>query len=236
MSNAFPQILMQNASQQTTITIEGASGNIHLGGNGSNGDVRLMHDKGEMTIHLDGGKGNLTMGGGGSQGDITLLNPEAKQTIHLDGGNGNLTMGGSGSQGDITLLNPEAKQTIHLDGGNGNGLFGGNGSNGDLRLTDAQGKVTVHLDGETGDLTLSGTSLKPADYVFAQDYALEPLSEVKAFISAHRHLPGLPSGQQMQEQGVGMAALTMKLLEKIEELTLHVIQQDEQLRQLQQRD
>jgi len=66
-----------------------------------------------------------------------------------------------------------------------------------------------------------------ADFVFDKDYALPTLDEVKAHIDTHKHLPGIPSEAEVKENGVGLADITTKLLQKVEELTLYVIQQDE---------
>ena len=70
-----------------------------------------------------------------------------------------------------------------------------------------------------------------ADFVFAEDYQLRPLSEVKAFIQENKHLPEIKSAQEMQENGVGINELQTQLLQKIEELTLYIIQQEERIRQ-----
>jgi hypothetical protein len=63
-----------------------------------------------------------------------------------------------------------------------------------------------------------------ADFVFEEDYTLRPLSEVEAFIKANKHLPEIPSAKEMQEEGVGVSELQTKLLQKIEELTLYMIE------------
>lgn len=62
-----------------------------------------------------------------------------------------------------------------------------------------------------------------ADYVFDEDYDLKPLSEVEAFVKENKHLPGIPSAAEMAENGVSVSAMSNKLLEKVEELTLHMI-------------
>lgn len=62
-----------------------------------------------------------------------------------------------------------------------------------------------------------------ADYVFAEDYKLQPLTEVEKYIKEHKHLPGVPSAQEVVDNGLDLAAMDAKLLEKIEELTLHMI-------------
>jgi|GEM_PF-4227925 hypothetical protein len=63
-----------------------------------------------------------------------------------------------------------------------------------------------------------------ADYVFQPDYQLRPLSEVAQFIEQNGHLPGVPSAQEVAQQGIDVAAMDAKLLEKIEELTLYLLQ------------
>jgi hypothetical protein len=58
---------------------------------------------------------------------------------------------------------------------------------------------------------------------------------VKAFIDVNGHLPDVPSAKTMQEEGVGVAELQTKLLQKVEELTLYIIEQDKKNRQLEER-
>lgn len=74
-----------------------------------------------------------------------------------------------------------------------------------------------------------------ADFVFADDYQLRPLSEVKAFIEENKHLPEIKSAQEMQQNGVGVNELQTQLLQKIEELTLYLIQQEQTIQELRQK-
>jgi hypothetical protein len=62
-----------------------------------------------------------------------------------------------------------------------------------------------------------------SDKVFDKDYALKSLSEVDKYIKVNQHLPGVPSAKQMVEQGNDLHQTDAKLLEKIEELTLYMI-------------
>ncbi len=163
---------------------------------------------------------------------IALFDEEGRQTIELDGKLGNLTMGGSGCQGDIALRNTEGEQTIHLDGGNGNLTMGGNGAQGDITLVNQEGVQTIHLDGGSGEIKVNGDSIVPADYVFDPSYNLMPLAEVRSFIETNRHLPGIPAGAEMKA-GLSLNTFAMQLLAKVEELTLHVIRQEEMIRELQ---
>ncbi|QJW92390.1 bZIP transcription factor [Spirosoma taeanense] len=71
-----------------------------------------------------------------------------------------------------------------------------------------------------------------SDYVFAPDYQLKPLAEVERYVKANQHLPGVPSAEQVVQEGVDMARMDAKLLEKIEELTLYVVQINKKVEQL----
>ena len=68
-----------------------------------------------------------------------------------------------------------------------------------------------------------------ADYVFAAHYPLMPLSELEAFVREHHHLPNVPSAEEVTENGFDLARMDARLLEKIEELTLHLIAQQKQI-------
>jgi hypothetical protein len=63
-----------------------------------------------------------------------------------------------------------------------------------------------------------------ADYVFKSDYKLMPLNDVESYIAKNGHLPGVPSAEEVKESGIDVAKMDAKLLEKIEELTLYMIQ------------
>ena len=62
------------------------------------------------------------------------------------------------------------------------------------------------------------------DYVFAEDYDLPTLAEIEAFIKASKHLPGIPSAKQVEEQGQQVGEIQKQLLKKMEEMTLHMIE------------
>lgn len=70
------------------------------------------------------------------------------------------------------------------------------------------------------------TSNDWADYVFADNYQLKSLKEVEQFVKNNKHLPNVPSANEVVEQGIDMAKMDAKLLEKIEELTLYMIEMD----------
>ena len=69
------------------------------------------------------------------------------------------------------------------------------------------------------------------DYVFKEDYKLRSLKEVQGYIEEHGHLPNIPSAAEIESKGVELGSMEMKLLEKIEELTLYILMQEEKLRE-----
>jgi hypothetical protein len=71
-----------------------------------------------------------------------------------------------------------------------------------------------------------------ADYVFAKDYKLLPLAQVEKYIQDNQHLPNVPSAADMVKEGNDLGKTTAKLLEKIEELTLYLIQQQKEIETL----
>ncbi len=67
-----------------------------------------------------------------------------------------------------------------------------------------------------------------ADFVFHPDYKLPSLYEVEAYIKDHQHLPEIPSAEEVEKEGVDVGEMNKKLLQKIEELTLYLIEQQKQ--------
>ncbi|HRG60058.1 MAG TPA: hypothetical protein PK323_13975, partial [Bacteroidia bacterium] len=72
------------------------------------------------------------------------------------------------------------------------------------------------------------------DYVFAPNYQLKTLEEVKAFYTKHHHLPDLPSAKEIENQGgLSMSEMLIKLTKIVEENTIYLTQLNEQIKQLQ---
>jgi trimeric autotransporter adhesin len=72
-----------------------------------------------------------------------------------------------------------------------------------------------------------------ADYVFAKNYKLMPLSEVEVFVNKNKHLPGVQSTEELiKDGGIDVNQMFAKQMEKIEELTLHLIEINKKLEKL----
>lgn len=68
-----------------------------------------------------------------------------------------------------------------------------------------------------------------SDFVFAKDYDLRSLGEVEAFIKSNKHLPDVPSATEVAEKGLDLFKMDATLLQKVEELTLYLIEQNKKL-------
>ncbi|TCC97701.1 hypothetical protein [Pedobacter hiemivivus] len=64
------------------------------------------------------------------------------------------------------------------------------------------------------------------DYVFTKSYYLPSLQETEKYIKEKGHLPGIPSAAEVKANGIDLGEMNAKLLQKIEELTLHLIEKD----------
>lgn len=70
-------------------------------------------------------------------------------------------------------------------------------------------------------------SIPIPDYVFQPSYKLMPLSEVRTYVTTNSHLPNVPNEKEIRENGLSVEEMQLKLLEKVEELTLYLLQLDE---------
>lgn len=63
-----------------------------------------------------------------------------------------------------------------------------------------------------------------ADYVFEEDYPLMSMDSLALYVSAHHHLPGVPSAAEVTQGGLDVGEMQVKMMEKIEELTLYMLE------------
>ena len=70
------------------------------------------------------------------------------------------------------------------------------------------------------------------DYVFDEDYNLRSLQELKKFIEKNKHLPEIPSADEVGAKGVDLGKMNLLLLKKVEELTLYILRQEEKIEEL----
>ena len=74
------------------------------------------------------------------------------------------------------------------------------------------------------------------DYVFSPNYELPPLPRLATYIRNNRHLPGIPPASEVKDSGIALGEMNKMLLEKVEELTLYLIRQNELLTDLKEKN
>jgi hypothetical protein len=139
----------------------------------------------------------------------------------------------SGTKSDFTEINSNNNgQYIRQFGNDGSSIswvirgYSNNGLQAEFRNGGVlvQGKVQA----EEVNITMDGW----ADYVFEENYPLMSLDQLKLFISKNKHLPGIPNADQVSSEGINISEINVKLLEKVEELTLYILQQEERIQEL----
>jgi hypothetical protein len=73
------------------------------------------------------------------------------------------------------------------------------------------------------------------DFVFEEDYPLMTLQELDQSIKELGHLPGIPSAEEIEENGIDVGEMQKVLVQKIEELTLHILQQEKRIKELEEK-
>lgn len=113
-------------------------------------------------------------------------------------------------------------------------------------LLTSSGKMEVH-NGTTKTLQLETNGLLRvrsvkvdlnnwADYVFNESYELMPLSQLKNYINENGHLPNVPSEKEVATNGIELGEMNKILLEKIEELTLYILELEKRINEIEQKN
>jgi hypothetical protein len=109
-------------------------------------------------------------------------------------------------------------------------------SNGKLEISNSTGKILqLEADGLLRGRQIKLDLVAWADYVFDDDYELMPLNEVEAFVKKENHLPNVPSEEELIETGLDLEEMNKILMEKVEELTLYLIEQNKSIEDLNER-
>lgn len=181
--------------------------------------ISLSHNGTFGRVESVGGSGTLALvSPSGTTSIQQASNANNAVTIGHNGTNGFLET--AGNQNSTLQINVQSAKTVQ---------FGG-----DILVANHIGVGTANFfEGNreyklcvNGHIRAKAAHVYPAwaDYVFESDYKLMPLSEVAAFIAANGHLPGVPSAGEVAKEGIDLGEMQAKSLEKIEELTLYLLE------------
>ena len=92
--------------------------------------------------------------------------------------------------------------------------------------------ANLYVNGTMKAYEIEVKILNWSDFVFDNDYKLRSLKEVEDYILLNKHLPDVPSEEEVKEDGVSLGEMDALLLQKIEELTLYVIEQNKKIKVL----
>jgi hypothetical protein len=102
-------------------------------------------------------------------------------------------------------------------------------ANGNLGIGTASPTEKLSVNGKIRAHEIKVETSGWPDYVFAKGYQLTSLEETEKHIKEKGHLPGIPSAEEVKANGVDLGEMNAKLLKKIEELTLHLIEQNKKI-------
>ena len=186
-----------------------------------------------------------------SGGNVGIGTPAPAALLHVYGNSGNPKVTVEGGASAIFPLfqlidDRTGGSNWNLENGReGGGILGfhNNTGPGTVMVITQPGNVGIGTTAPQYKLSVNGTigtkevivtNTGWSDYVFKPDYLLRPLMEVASYIKANHHLPGIPTEAEVRENGVSLGEMQSKLLAKIEELTLHAIQEHERNDRLEQ--
>lgn len=149
--------------------------------------------------------------------------PSLGSYIHMPYANSKIVIGGYGS-----YLSNEPLKLIVKDG---NALIEGNVGIGTSSFMDGLTTYKLSVDGK---IRAEGVKVYTdwADFVFEHDYNLPTLEEVEEYITENGHLKDIPSAEEVEKNGIELGEMNKLLLQKVEELTLYVIDLKKEINQI----
>jgi hypothetical protein len=214
-------------------------------------ELSLYYRTSPKKLYIEGPTGKLVTFKKDGKVGIGTENPQSELAVK-----GTITATGNvgiGTNEPEYLLHLKGNAKIVLENTSSNWLFNARNSDGSLRFVDrnegnavrlmikGDGNVGIGTDDPQSELAVNGTVTAKevivtldgwSDFVFADDYKLMSLDRLEQHISVNKNLPGIPTEKEVLENGVKVGDMQAKLLEKVEELTLYTISQENRLAQL----
>jgi len=200
------------------------------------------------------GEARMIIDGSGKVG-IGTLNPESK--LHLQDGSVFIKTLRTGNNSEYPLISGtqavngtsgHAGIYLYEDGSGGFGQASGLAFKVSVNdaipatalLIKANGNIGIGTDTPREKLSVNGNirareikveATNWPDYVFEEGYKVGKLEELESYIKANKHLPGMPAAKEVEANGIAVSEMLKMQQQKIEELTLHLIEKNKQLEQ-----
>lgn len=218
----------QDAGGNQIIIGEGIGGVSAAIGTSSNHALRFTtNNTGKLSIY-PGGEVVVGSNATGSFGKFTVETLNNSYGIsHLGEGGNILATRMGGTSAGIGTFSPT---NMRIFSGGTSAIF----------IAAATANVGIGTDNPTYKLSVNGNIRSKevvvetgwADYVFDKKYKLSPLNEVERFILQNKHLPNIPSANEIEKTGLLLGDTQKKMMEKIEELTLYMIEANKRIEKL----
>ena len=205
---------------------------------GSTLPFRLFPGAPSNALAIEGSTGHIGVGTTSPTNSVHVLENASGETASIRVEDG----GGSGAETLLELSNNGPCRMSMFDtttGTGGDTQYLINVTNDEWRLSEQSTGAVEFKVNAAGDVTITGDFITDAntypDYVFRPGYDLMPLEKLGEFIETNGHLPNVPKEEQVKKEGLKIADLQIRMLEKIEELTLYTLEQQETIKALQER-
>ena len=198
----------------------------------SGGNAAMMIKNNNVGIDCDPGLTNLK------------VYQSANPLFEVASDHGNLQFGMAASAGSFASGAIAGDAVLRQIGGSSNILLSIPNNNNDgntyIGINDEANGVwckftnnkTLRVNGTIYATAVNVQSNVWADYVFKPTYKLMPLNQVEQYVNTTSHLPEMPSSEEVSKNGVSVGDMQNKLLQKVEELTLYVIEQQKEINEL----
>lgn len=179
---------------------------------------------GNTRFDMTGGKGDIDV----SEGDFRIgtTTNRLKMGVFTTGTFAGMSRIYSSGTNAMLALGVNNMDLMTLSAANSGTVVIGNG--GALPAAATGYKLSVHGKAVCTELMVKSIATWP-DYVFEKNYQLMPLNELQAFINKNKHLPNIPPAKEIEQNGLVVGDMQNKMMQKIEELTLYILQQQKQL-------
>lgn len=247
-------LLRNSTGLKSIYTWDGADGNWRIGMNLAPGFVRALATSHVqyLTFGNSAGQG-FAVGVNGGNSSFEILSTNHQAFFRGNVGVGSTSADGLQVNALLTNENSQVASNVRIGVmGDGPRIILDRAGSTPFQMDNFGGRFRVFIPGtELFNITTSGNvgigSLNPnqkltvngtiygkevkvdlnvpgPDYVFAKDYALPTLEQIRAYIEANGHLPEVPSASEMEQKGINLSEMNMLLLKKVEELTLYLIE------------